>query len=127
MEPAATLTARTLTVLDPGMVDGAWYNPVALTVPTVAFPPAESFTYQVTTVFCVFFTVAANCCEPPSGTDAGDGVTVTEICPVDPAFTVTAFGWLTTPPGSGFATVTLTEPIWAVVAVPVAVSEVDET
>jgi hypothetical protein len=92
----------------------------------VLFPPAASFTYQVTAVFCVFVTVAENCCEPPSATDAEEGASVTVIGLDDAAVTVTAFGWLTTPPGFGFETVTLIEPTCAAVATPVAVRDVAE-
>src|SRR5262249_3680918 len=84
---------------------------------------------QVTAVFVVFFTVAVKGCEPPSATVAvaGETVTVAGVIVPDPAFTVTAFRWLVTPPGFGLATVTFTVPTCAVVTVPAAVSEVAET
>ena len=43
-----------------GTLAGAIYVPVALMVPSAAFPPATPFTFQMTPVLLVFLTVAVN-------------------------------------------------------------------
>lgn len=45
-----------------GRATGAVYSPVALMVPTVAFPPVTPATAQVTLWFVELATVAVNCC-----------------------------------------------------------------
>jgi len=58
-------------------VAGAVYSPIALIVPTVAFPPATLSTDHVTAVFEVFATVAANWAVAPGPRFATDGFKVT--------------------------------------------------
>ncbi|MBK5295266.1 MAG: hypothetical protein JJE04_26765 [Acidobacteriia bacterium] len=41
--------------------DGAVYNPLAATVPTVEFPPAIPLTDQVTLILVALLTLAVNC------------------------------------------------------------------
>ena len=60
---SATLVA--VTVFVPGC-EGAVYMPAALIVPGAEFAPAA--TDQVTAVFLVFLTVAANCVVAPAAT-----------------------------------------------------------
>ncbi len=55
------------------------YSPKALIVPTVEFPPATPFTFQLTAVFVVPVTVATNVCVLAAGTEELLGATVTEI------------------------------------------------
>lgn len=55
------------------------YSPKALIVPTVEFPLATPFTFQLTAVFVVPVTVATNVCVLAAGTEALLGATVTEI------------------------------------------------
>src|SRR5262245_29377969 len=94
----------------------------------MSFPPATSFTNQLTAVLELpdIVTAAVNCCVAPRFRETGVGVTLMDTW-MGGAATVTAFGSLTTPPGLGLATVTFTVPICAAVAVPVAVSAVAET
>ncbi|MBK5295264.1 MAG: hypothetical protein JJE04_26755 [Acidobacteriia bacterium] len=61
MVESATLVAETDTVAGEGTIDGAEYNPIVDTVPTVEFPPAIPFTDQVTPVFVALLTLAVNC------------------------------------------------------------------
>ena len=57
---SAADTAPTVTVAGDGTAAGAVYIPVPEIVPIVALPPPTPFTFQVTTVFAVFFTLAEN-------------------------------------------------------------------
>ena len=75
---SAALTACTVTVLGLGNMAGAAYEPVALIVPVVDVPPVTPFTCQVTAVFEVPETVAANVCEAPARTLAEFGETFTD-------------------------------------------------
>src|SRR2546430_14283075 len=54
--------AVTLTVDGFGAIDGALYNPSALTVPTVASPPGRSFTAHRTLVVAGPAPSARDCC-----------------------------------------------------------------
>ena len=63
---SAELTALTVTVAGLGTEDGATYNPVELTVPTVELPPRILLTYQVIVVLVGLTTVALNCTVPPA-------------------------------------------------------------
>jgi hypothetical protein len=74
---SAVLTARTVTVFEPGTVAGAVYKPDELIVPVPALPPATPFTCQVTEVFDEPVTVALKDCVAPARTLALGGVTVT--------------------------------------------------
>ena len=68
---SAALTAVTATApAGAGGVAGAVYKPLEEIVPTVAFPPAIPFTFQVTAVLEVPLTVAVNCFEVETATDA---------------------------------------------------------
>jgi hypothetical protein len=57
---SAADTAPTVTVAGDGTVAGAVYVPVPEIVPIVLLPPLTPFTFQVTAVLAVFFTVAEN-------------------------------------------------------------------
>ena len=95
-------------------------------VPTVEFPPWTPLTSQLTAVLVAFFTVAVNCCFAVTATDAlvGDIVIVTAGALVTPSLTVS----LVVPPSPLFTTCTgRLVPTCAEVAVPVALSPVDET
>jgi hypothetical protein len=70
---SATLAARTVTDAGFGTAAGAVYRPDVEIVPFKAPPSTD----QVTAVFVVPVTVAANCCVSPSPTDAVPGATVT--------------------------------------------------
>ena len=72
---SAELTARTVTVLEPGTVFGALYRPEELIVPAAALPPATPFTCQVTEVFVEPVTVALNDFVAPARTVALAGET----------------------------------------------------
>ncbi len=61
MDGSAILVAETVTIAGEGTIDGAVYNPLVDTVPTVEFPPAIPFTDQVTPVFAALLTLAVNC------------------------------------------------------------------
>lgn len=65
--------AFTVTVAGDGAVAGEVYSPVAEIVPTVLPPPVMLLTCQVTEVFVLPVTVAANCTLAPVGkeTDVG--------------------------------------------------------
>jgi hypothetical protein len=76
-EESAELTARTVTVLDPGTVFGAVNIPDELIAPVVALPPATPFTCQDTEVFGDPDTVALKDCVAPARTLALAGETVT--------------------------------------------------
>ena len=76
-EESAELTARTVTVLEPGTVAGAVYTPDELIVPVAALPPATPFTCQATEVFDEPATVALKDCVAPARTLALAGATVT--------------------------------------------------
>ena len=54
------LRALIVTTFAAGMMAGGWYNPVALIVPKVAFPPTTSLTSQ-TIVLGLIGTYALNC------------------------------------------------------------------
>jgi hypothetical protein len=78
-DASAALTA--VTVIEPeGTVNGAVYNPALDMVPTVAFPPAAPFTFQVTAVVAALIKFAENCCACPVGTIADDGDNDTDTC-----------------------------------------------
>ena len=74
---SAELTARTVTVLELGIVLGAVYKPNELIVPAAALPPATPFTSQVTAVFDDPVTVTLNDFVAPARTFALAGETVT--------------------------------------------------
>jgi len=76
---SAWLVAVTCTVAGDGKSTGALYKPADVMVPTTAFPPAVSFTLQVTAVSAVFVTVAVNVASFPSTTDPLLGIIVTPI------------------------------------------------
>jgi hypothetical protein len=57
-EESAELTARTVTMLELGTIEGAVYTPDELIVPEAALPPATPFTCQLTEVFVDPATVA---------------------------------------------------------------------
>jgi hypothetical protein len=122
---SCALVAVTVTLVGVGKLLGAVYKPVALTVPSVALPPAVPFTDQVTFVFVLPVTVAVNACVAPARKVALAGATTTERLldgPVTVSFTATD----AINPGFGFCTVRFTLPICADVAVPVAVTCVAE-
>jgi hypothetical protein len=77
---SAALTASTVTVLAPGIVAGAVYTPVELTVPVADAPPVTPFTCQVTLALEFPVTVAVNGCESPARTVAEFGETLTVTC-----------------------------------------------
>ena|SRR5260221_547147 len=79
---STALTARTVTVFEPGTLPGAVYKPEELIVPVVALPPVTPFTCQVTELFEEPVTVALNDCDAPARTFAVPGETETET--VDP-------------------------------------------
>jgi hypothetical protein len=58
---SACETAVTVTGLGLGRVAGALYKPLEEIVPTVEFPPAMLFTFQITAAFDVPVTAAVNC------------------------------------------------------------------
>ena len=95
------------------------YKPVALTVPSVALPPAVPFTDQVTFVFVLPVTTAVNDCVAPARKVALAGATPTERL-LDGPVTVSFTAADAINPGFGFCTVKLTLPTCADVAVPVA-------
>jgi len=74
---SAELTARTVTVLEPGTVLGAVYAPDELIVPVAPLPPATPFTCHVTEVFDDPVTVALKDCVAPARTLALAGETAT--------------------------------------------------
>lgn len=76
---SAWLVAATITVVGEGRSAGAVYTPSAVIVPAEALPAGIPFTLQLTVVFGVFVTVAANACEFPSRIDPLVGATVTVI------------------------------------------------
>lgn len=76
---SSTLAARTDTVAGAGRLAGAVYAPLAVMVPTVAFPPGTPFTLQVTDGFDAPVTLALNVCDMPNRTDAAGGAIVTVI------------------------------------------------
>ena len=76
---SATLVALTLTAPPAGRIAGAVYSPLPEIVPAVAFPPATPFTAQVTPVFELPVTLAANCCVCPRNAVALPGWIVTVI------------------------------------------------
>jgi hypothetical protein len=63
---SAAEIAVTVAALEADTIAGAVYMPDADMVPTVALPPATSFTRQLTEVFDVPMTVAANVCVMPA-------------------------------------------------------------
>jgi hypothetical protein len=79
---SAELTARTVTTLELGTVEGAVYTPDKLIVPEAALLPATPFTCQVIDVFVDPETVALKDCVAPARTLALAGLTVTVT--VDP-------------------------------------------
>jgi len=81
-DASAALTARTVTVFEPGTLPGAVYKPEELIVPVVALPPVTPSTCQVTELFEEPVTVALNDCDAPARTFAVPGETETET--VDP-------------------------------------------
>jgi len=76
-EASAELTARTVTLLELGILAGAWYAPDELIVPIAALPPATPFTCQVTAGFADPATVALKDCVAPARTFALAGAMVT--------------------------------------------------
>src|SRR5579872_971166 len=92
-------------------------------VPIVELPPATPFTVQVTLGSRAPVTVAVNACGLPVRTMAVAGATTTATPPLTTMFTPVE----TLAPGSGLCTVIICVPACAVVAVPAAVSCVDET
>ena len=70
-------TAVTVTVAGVGTLAGAVYIPEVEIVPVVELPPVTPSTCQVTAVLLVFWTVAVNCCWPPTFTlgDCGEMLT----------------------------------------------------
>jgi hypothetical protein len=76
-EASAELTARTVTVLEPGIVFGAAYMPDVLIVPVVALPPVTLFTCHVTAGFDEPETVALKDFVAPARTLALAGETMT--------------------------------------------------
>jgi hypothetical protein len=74
---SAELTARTVTMLEPGTAFGAVYMPDELIVPAAALPPATPFTCQVTEVFVDPVIDALNDFVAPARTSALAGETVT--------------------------------------------------
>ena len=76
---SAWLVAAIVTVVGEGRSAGAVYTPSAVIVPAEALPAGMPFTLQLTLVFVVFVTVAANVWEFPRRTDTVVGVTVTVI------------------------------------------------
>ena len=81
-DASAALTARTVTVFEPGTLPGAVYKPEELIVPVVALPPVTPSTCQFTELFEEPVTVALNDCDAPARTFAVPGETETET--VDP-------------------------------------------
>ena len=73
---STTLTAFTRTIAGEGRLAGALYSPAASIIPTVASPPAMSFTSHFTALLELFCTLAWNCWVAPRATDAVDGVTL---------------------------------------------------
>src|SRR2546427_13289634 len=76
--------AVTLTVDGFGAIDGALYNPSALTVPTVESPPGRSFTAHRTLVVAVPASRARECRGRFTETDAVLGVAVSSPTPPKP-------------------------------------------
>jgi hypothetical protein len=68
--------AVTCTTARLGSVAGAVYNPVTLTVPTVASPPEIPLTLQETLGSDPLVTDAVNCCEEPEATELVRGLTL---------------------------------------------------
>jgi hypothetical protein len=109
-EPERLVSALDFAVtvtLDAGTEPGAVYSPLALIVPTVAFPPATPFTLQATPRFCESFcTAAVNCCAVEMFNEADVGETdtlmgavtvivadaVLDVSAADVAVSVTAAG-----------------------------------
>lgn len=77
LDESAALVAVTVTVSGEGIVDGAVYSPVPLTVPQAAALHPAPCTLHVTAVFEVPTTDAFNCCVAPITTEVLAGVTVT--------------------------------------------------
>ena len=78
---SAALVAVSVIVFGVGRVAGAVYMPFASIVPSVALPPAVEFTDQVTLLFVLPLTVAANASFAPARIVAVAGVTVTPLVP----------------------------------------------
>jgi hypothetical protein len=97
---SATLAAFTVTTLGTGGTAGAVYRPLELMLPTVAFPPAMSFTDQVTPGFVLPVTVAVNGCVCVTWSVCVEGLTATNTRTV--RFTASEVP----PPGLGVTTVT---------------------
>jgi hypothetical protein len=76
---SAWLVAVICTVAGDGKSAGAVYTPADVIVPSVAFPPGEPLTFQLTVVSVVFVTAAKNVSWFPSTTDPVVGVTVTPM------------------------------------------------
>lgn len=79
---SAALVAVMVTVFGAGRLAGAVYIPFESIVPVVALPPATEFTDQVTLVFVLPLTAAANDSFDPTRMVAVAGVTVTEVVPL---------------------------------------------
>jgi hypothetical protein len=97
---STTLAAFTVTVLGEGGMAGAVYRPLASIVPSVALPPATSFTDQVTPWFVLPVTVAVNGCVCVTWSVCVEGLTVTTTT------TVRFVAFEVPPPGLGVTTVT---------------------
>src|ERR1700722_17120599 len=78
---SAVLVAVIVTVLGVGRAVGAVCSPFASIVPVVALPPATELTDQVTLLFVLPLTAAANDSLDPARMVAVAGVTVTELLP----------------------------------------------
>jgi hypothetical protein len=74
---SAALIAVIVMLAGEGRIGGAVYNPPAVIVPSVEFPPATPSTAQATVVSGVPVTLAVICCVPPRKTFALAGETVT--------------------------------------------------
>src|SRR5580692_2068271 len=92
-------------------------------VPIVELPPAMPFTVQVALRFTAPVTMAVKACRLPVRTVAVAGITTTATPPCTTKFTLAEI----LAPGFGLCTVMVWVPACALVAVPVAVSCVEET
>jgi hypothetical protein len=91
LDGSAILVAETVTVAGEGTIDGAVYNPLVETVPTVEFPPAIPFADHVTPVFVALLTLAVNCFVAEVWTEALVGETETETAAITVAVAVAVF------------------------------------
>jgi hypothetical protein len=77
---SCTDATPTLTVFGFGNMAGATYDPVALIVPIVAFPPLMPLTVQVTFWFVALISFAVKACDVPARTFALVGLMVMLSC-----------------------------------------------